>query len=1743
MNPINLSDLEVESLGYANRDEFDYFVEQARAKIGDEVYGYEPTLLKKKFLVAYAPEAPPFKQVQAAQPATTQEDIRLRSPRTPDDTQAKLYAAAQAALAKSEEMALQEGKALTDSERQSISGYVGRTLSTPRAPDASATWSPLANIVDKIPGVPDKIVDAFRPQEIMSQSQIDEYEKSVSTRKQQGEWDAVNYYREHKAEFPGIDEAQFLDTARTYTNDFHNWSPVDTHFYSMKNIARATKNIIETGDWVDPELNTEYQKFVAEGGDKTMADPRAGVVSAISKPTDAGLYETPLFATLRGFVAPESLVGAGIAKGLGSDKSFTDELSSRIAKGEGLEKSGSDIARYFGAEPGSAADDIGWYMGLAAGFLMPADLGITDLAKGSTKVLATGGLKVLGVDLTEAGEHSAIKKVLALSDRTVDELRAADPSLLDLRDIAIHNADLIEEPNAVARVLALVDPDYLDGIRSERGFADYIKSRVALVADPANVQKAYDDFMAKAKSLGLNDITGGIEEAGKVATKLPLGDTPLAWKRFIKQAIATRDANYGRKGATQIIGGVEVVNPVDYNNLRRTIASNIVKRKVDEAIATGILPGREMTMLTPTVAIPTQSVKPFLTDLRTKAPMVELQKLVENFNGEIPEATINAIADAVPRSVLLRTKIYDAVEAAKKSGTVTSIPITRGELNTIVDNLVGYYASKSAGGQTITELSTLAKRTDQVIKSSAGISEKFKAAVTKLNLEATFNPTMLRPTGFKKLWKDYVSPVLVAYAPNQLQRTIMSPLESYTRTTLVTRLGAISDVYKSDYDKFLQASGSNHDEALAATIFNQFKIRYGDAGSLVVDYESFWVNYIAALYGGYDSVVETQILRSGTKTEHLLQKEQLVDNLEDIYKDEGLQDTILGQLARAYKEATTDVERLRIVGATSKLLEGRPLGDFVKATGVQLPDLARVELPAQVKGLRPLFADNQAVPLYATYVQQYQLNAVKDIRAGLISSSGALSPNSIDAAIKNTEDYLTQSITGDLTQRLIKQSGSPAKEIRELVATNNIQQLLKQFVLDDYIYSTSLRVSYSPPTHVEALVVKLKETIATAGHQDIGQVGISELTKSEEKLISRIIKPLGYETHNGHIWKSSVIETPGDNIFNTLVGQTNVALTDTEIRAWSASLYDQAKRGFFTTGKSAYDVLDSSGLYDLSEVSRILSNAVPLKDIEKAFTSFEYLKDVRWLNSLPQAERIAVMQSLQATTLPAVERIQKAISQLGPDINTGVVSQILQWMTVVFYDSKEFAFNGLPNFIKNNLLGGGFAPNLVYHFQNYISGPMLLHTTLTSRESIFSFMTDYNLLPEKLVVTPSGRSYTASELDALMMEGGVNSSTISAEIKTNMLRDMVEYNSTTLRGTVEMKRGFFKNLAKHVGFDGLSTYNQLAQQMDLAYRKKAMAEALRSGMSEPQAIEVARRALFDYNDLTGFERKYIAKYLWFYRFMRQNLVQTAVAFIDNPAKIVRMAKLSKFTATKMFQDHINPDIQDYKDSRSFIALIDGQDKQRLAVYTPSMPTLEAAAQVMDTMSFFAVMSAVVGSSEKPDALTISKATENLIARFNANPVLVATELATQSTFGVKIQLENEDTITWLDPRFVAWAKASGMWNDLNSLLAIEMVADDPRAGVTTFDGYYYKIQPESQVAWQAIMETLKVVGVQRSLRDYSSILQLIDVDGMKPGTDIQTTPTYDILRTAGILQVAPIPTIEQAQQNVRREVSQSIGGK
>ncbi len=1727
MDPfVNVTDMELQSWGYNDRNDFDSTVESARQAIGEQVFSLDPLYLKKSILSSYgakpnpivstpAPVAKPVAVQPIAPVAKTQEQIRLQSERKPDDSKAKLYSAAQAAYDRANQVALAEGTALTDTEKQAVLQQVGKTLAVPRAQDGSATWSPLASLAETA-GAPAKIVEALKPQQILSSSQVSEIDKGIATRKQQGEFDAINYYREHPTELAGVSEADYLKAAKDWSRDFQNWSPAGG-LYSMENIARAAKNKVLTGQYLDPELTKIYEEHTASGGDKALADPRAGVMGAISAPTESGaLYETPLFATLRGLILPEAIVGGTISPT--DTRPWLDSVSERLKKGEGLETSGSEIARYLGAEPGSTADSIGWWSGLGLGFLLPIDLGVSDLVglgvKGAGKVVGKGIKIATGLD-----EATNLKRVLALSDADAGALKSASPAIVDLREVAIRNADLIEEPSSVARIIAQVDVDELAKLTDD-DLPAYIKSKVAQVVPASEVDNAFNTFIARAQALGLNELTGSIAKGTtRAATELPIGDTVLAWQRYIKRMEATLQAEKpGSKAAS---------------DLRRVIAGDIVKRRISEAVANGQLPGRELTMLTPTTAIPTDTVPRFLSEIRQRPAMQALADA--QTSGGITPAAIEALS-SIPKSVFAKTDLFNAIRDAKEGRLpADAINLNRAEVNRVIDNVVGYYASKFATGETITDLATTGKRLEQAVASQTKPSQKIMAAITKLNLEQAFNPIMLRPTGFRKAWRQLVSPVLVAYAPAPLQRKIMTPMESYARTTLVTRLGALDEVYKADYDMYLR-QGKTQDEALAATIFNQFNAN-------PLPEEDLWVNFMSALYGGYDSVTELQILRSGTRNIDLQQKAEYIAVFTDIFKrGEG---SVLGELAAAYRAAPTQAEKLKALAVSARILEGRPLGDFVKSTA---------GAPATIRTIankQPLFSHSFEVPLYAAYVQRYQANAMLEIRTQLLTSTGVVRPTSVDTALSVAEKQAAAAI-----EPLLK-AGMGLEDV-------------KLWVVEDYIYHASQRVTSSPPTHVSQLRKRLIEreteelsldVVDESKAVDVLDADVYGAGRAADRTIEEIesdvdfaIETLGYH-RVGNSYTPNTIQSPGDIVLSTLTGQSNVALTEEELRAWAYSLAAQAENTFRVpkskagmmakadaeagSDASVYSLLDSSGLYDLSEITNVVKGSVPLKETEEAFLAYDYLRDVRYLGSLPDNVRADVIQTLTDATKGYTARLTEALAKVsGPDITLSQELSMMLQQGAVASEVGDFVTSTLPGFIKNNLLGGGWLPNPVYHFQNFISGPMIMAMTLTKRQSVFSFMYDYGILGNRTFTAPNGKVYTNGMLTNLMIDGGVNASTVKAEIRTNMLRDMISYGGNLI-GPVEMKRGFFKNLVKYAGFDGLSTWNQLASHMDLAYRKKAMVDALKEGLSEPQALEVARKALFDYNELTGWERASVAKYMWFYRFMRQNLVQTTLAFLDNPSRTLRLIKMSKFGPSKIMTGHINPDIQEYKDSKPFLTLLEGQDKRRLAIYAPSMPVLEATARMLDTMAFFGVMAQVI-KGDKPDSLTIQKSIENMVQGFSLNPVMMAAELGIQKSFGITVKLDDNTNQTWLDPKFVAYLKATEQWQSVLGFLDIEMVADDPRVGITTFDGYYYKIQPESELAWKAMMETLKVVGLQRTMRDYATLLQTVDIPGMEAGTDIKTDPSLDILRTLGIISVGSQPTVEQAQEQVRKDIIYSL---
>ena len=249
-----------------------------------------------------------------------------------------------------------------------------------------------------------------------------------------------------------------------------------------------------------------------------------------------------------------------------------------------------------------------------------------------------------------------------------------------------------------------------------------------------------------------------------------------------------------------------------------------------------------------------------------------------------------------------------------------------------------------------------------------------------------------------------------------------------------------------------------------------------------------------------------------------------------------------------------------------------------------------------------------------------------------------------------------------------------------------------------------------------------------------------------------------------------------------------------------------------------------------------------------------------------------------------------------------------------------------------------------------------LYKALTDLRSPIAYLALLKQPTARIATTPTGKVYTSMDILKLLDNNPIDSSSISAELKTNIIKDMINYANKNMKGnSASSVTRTLRWLAKQVGFNGLSWFNRFAQEVDKSFRVRVLIESLQAGETEAAAIQAARKALYDYNDLTAFEREYIASYVWFYRFMRQNFVQTMSAFIDNPAKVARLAKLSKLTPSRVSNDELHPDTQKYKDNRAFITLVEGLDKERVAIYTPPMPILDATAQLLDTMSMFSLL--------------------------------------------------------------------------------------------------------------------------------------------------------------------------------------------
>ena len=163
---------------------------------------------------------------------------------------------------------------------------------------------------------------------------------------------------------------------------------------------------------------------------------------------------------------------------------------------------------------------------------------------------------------------------------------------------------------------------------------------------------------------------------------------------------------------------------------------------------------------------------------------------------------------------------------------------------------------------------------------------------------------------------------------------------------------------------------------------------------------------------------------------------------------------------------------------------------------------------------------------------------------------------------------------------------------------------------------------------------------------------------------------------------------------------------------------------------------------------------------------------------------------------------------------------------------------------------------------------------------------------EVAVTTPTGQQYTYRDIYQAIKNSGVRS---TANFVDNVLAEgklitFLEANNHRYSGFSQRMLTKLENTAIQLADAASGT---LVKE-DMVFRSGAMIEALKEGMAFNEAVDLARRSLFDYNDLNPIEKAMSSYAFVFYNFSRQSFVDMAIG-MQNPNTLMRYLNIVKLS--------------------------------------------------------------------------------------------------------------------------------------------------------------------------------------------------------------------------------------------------------
>tara|TARA_R110002051_G_scaffold39938_1_gene83574 strand:+ start:1393 stop:7059 length:5667 start_codon:yes stop_codon:yes gene_type:complete len=405
------------------------------------------------------------------------------------------------------------------------------------------------------------------------------------------------------------------------------------------------------------------------------------------------------------------------------------------------------------------------------------------------------------------------------------------------------------------------------------------------------------------------------------------------------------------------------------------------------------------------------------------------------------------------------------------------------------------------------------------------------------------------------------------------------------------------------------------------------------------------------------------------------------------------------------------------------------------------------------------------------------------------------------------------------------------------------------------------------------------------------------------------------------------------------------------------------------------------------------------------------------------------------------------------------------------------------------LLAGSFAPNLRYMGQNILTAPFIMMSTVGmaraakalsfGAQSVFQSMRSY--IPKALmaktaaddmvlVVSKSGRRYTAKQLRNLENKHNLGITRAQAELYATDARSV--YRAVGLAGRGQRMSGI-ERLANYVDPGQRTLFSHMADAQDMAFRRATFYSALADDMPIDQALRLSKRSLLDYGAMAAWEKKFAARYTWFWSFRRQMTSELINALHKSVVGEAGHQYMARVWRAQMRQQQGEGSWL-YNDDRAKARLysvwkekIDGLDQYTYGYSNPSVEQFESL------LSLFSMTASIMYGEQET-----SEAIKKVLDTGNWNPLLSHMMDSITETHSMTVP-----------PEYIALAKSMGQWEYMKRHYRIAArPIKQRRQGDPVYDDRQQQFAfMDDDGAADFAEDNLLLLGfgLQRTVRDYS----------------------------------------------------------